>query len=64
MAADAVITFDYCDTCGPSIRAWVYVETATGGVLTWCAHCGKINTEELIAQGGRVTSDFSYMLGG
>lgn len=58
------IEFDYCDHCGPNVRAYVYVETATGALLTWCGHCGKMNTEALLAQGGRVTSDFSYMIGG
>lgn len=58
------IEWEYCDQCGTNVQAWVYVETATGGVLTWCGHCGKINNKELLAQGGRVTADFSYMIGG
>lgn len=58
------VTFDYCDECGPSVRAYVYVETPKGGELTFCGHHARKHEGVWKDQGIRIVSDFTYMLEG
>ena len=50
--------FDYCDKCGPSIRAYVYAEMASGLPF----HCGTLYWNGIIEQGGKITHDLKYLI--
>nr|WP_278101147.1 hypothetical protein [Microbacterium proteolyticum] len=48
-----------CDQC--SARAYIFVELANGGELSWCIHHGKHHTPALQAAGA-IIFDLSYTL--
>lgn len=57
-----MMEFDYCDKCGPSIRAYVYAEMSSGLPLTYCGHCGTLYWNGIIEQGGKITHDLKYLI--
>jgi len=58
---DSMIKFDYCDHCGPSTRAYFYFGMAAGP-LSFCGSCGTRYEDAIVAQGGKITHDFRYLI--
>jgi hypothetical protein len=42
---------DYCDSCGPAVRAKVYVALPSGNVLSYCGHHADTHRGALEALG-------------
>lgn len=61
MAENAVIQWEGCDKCGPTIKAYFYFQMLAGP-LTFCGSCGTRYEGAILEQGGHVTHDLRYLI--
>ena len=55
-----MIEYDCCDRCGLGVRAYFFVEMSSGP-LAYCGSCGNRFRDAILAQGGRILLDGTYM---
>lgn len=55
------IDYDECDACGLGVKAVVYYVMPSGSDVSYCNHHSNRFRGEILAQGGKMLYDFSYL---